>query len=198
MKNYPLTAVRLRLMLSLSLFAIALIASVVVYFAYHSLYGVAVEVSHVSADSDASQSNVQTLQQLEKKLAENEDVVKRAGKIVADSKSYQYQNQIIADLNGYARKAGISITNIDFADTTEKSAASTPKAPAAPAAPAGVKSTYVSVTLANPVRYNNILRFIHSIEQNLTKMQIAKVGLAKGESGKSVTSEVLTIQVYIR
>jgi hypothetical protein len=119
---------------------------------------------------------------------------------VADSQSYQYQNQIIGDLNDYANKAGIAITSIDFVADTPAATTTPPAGTRTPTtiAPAGVKSTSVSITLQNPVPYDNMLRFIHSIEQNLTKMQISKIGLAKGSSGNAVTSEILTIQVYIK
>lgn len=182
-------------MLSLSLVAIALLNSVALYFIYGSLQSVATDVSHAVVDSSASQNNIQTLQQIKRELADKEDIIARAGDIVADSQSYQYQNQILNDLNGYASRAGIHITNIDFSATPSTT---TPPATGTPVAPAGVKSTSVSVTLANPVRYNSMLRFIHSIEENLTKMQISKVSLSKGSTGNTVTSETLTIQVYIK
>jgi hypothetical protein len=163
------------------------------------MHDAAIDVSHVVVDADASQSNIQTLQKIQKELASQKDVIARAGDIVADSQSYQYQNQIIGDLNDYARKAGINITNIDFvaaAPTTAPSAGATTTPTVI--APAGVKSTSVSITLQNPVPYDSMLHFIYSIEQNLTKMQISKVGLAKGSTGSAVASEVLTIQVYIK
>ena len=44
----------------------------------------------------------------------------------------------------------------------------------------------------------SMLRFVKSIEQNLTKMQISKIGLSKDANSNNVTSDVLTIEVYIR
>jgi hypothetical protein len=198
MKSRALTATRLRLMLSLSLFVIAILTSVILSFVYDKLDGVATEVSHVAVDANASQDNVQTLQKIQKELDSEKDVVARAGDIVADSQSYQYQDQIIGDLNEYADKAGIKITTIDFTASTPAATAPASKSAPAPPAPSGVKSTSVSITLQNPIPYANMLRFIHSIEQNLTKMQISRVGLAKGTGSDSVTSEVLTMQVYIK
>lgn len=194
-----LTATSLRLALTCSLFAIALLTSVALYFIYDQLKDAAVATSHVVADASASQDNVQTLQKLEEKLRKDKAVVERANSIVADSQSYQYQNQIIGDLNTFASKAGIGITNIDFGEASTSSGSS-PSAQAQPATPAppGLTATTVSVTLNNPVPYDNMLRFIHAIEQNLTKMQISKVALAKGSEGNTVTSEVLTIQVYLK
>jgi hypothetical protein len=197
-KLHRLTATQLRIILSISLFAILAMTVTLAFFAYGGLRGTAIDVSHAGADADASQTNLQILQQIQQKLAEEKDVIERANSIVADSKSYQYQDQILTDLKDYASKAGITITNIDFAaSATAATPGSAPPATTAPA-PTGVKTTSVSVTLKNPIDYVSLLRFIKSIEQNLTKMQISKISLAKGTTGSDVSSEALTIEVYIR
>lgn len=195
MKRYHLTASRLRLILSVSLFAIVAVAALLASLAYSELKKVAVEVSHTAADASASQNNLQNLLRIQQKLTTDQAVIARTNSIVADSRSYQYQDQIIADLKDYASKANISITNIDFsADKTSSSPS--PRAPVAPA-PSGVKSTHVAITLKNPIDYNDLLRFLNSIEQNLTKMQVSKISLSKS-AGNSISSEVLTIEVYIK
>jgi len=203
MKHRTLTATSLRLALSVSLFAIALLAGGLFYFADGQLHGVAVNVSHALVDASTSQNNVQVLQQIERQLADDKDVIARAKSIVADSQSYQYQDQIVGDLNKYAGKSGIPITNIAFsngsstssAPATNKTQTTSPQA----AAPSGVKTTSVSVTLENPVGYQNFLKFLRYIEDNLTKMQVQKISLSKGTgSGDDVASDVLTIQVYVR
>lgn len=191
-----LTPTNVRLMLSISLFTIAIGAAVIIHFLNAGMDEYAEKVSRANADSVASQDNIQNLQKIQQELLANRDVIERTTSIVADSQSYEYQNQIITDLNDYANRAGISVTNIDFTEGASAST-STPTAPATSPAPAGVKSTSVSITLKNPVAYDNLLRFIHSIEQNLTKMQISRIGLTKDTTG-NVTSEVLTIEVYIK
>jgi len=199
----PLTATTLRLILAISLVVIAGLAASGFVFFNNQLQSVATEVSRAAAEASASQNNLQTLQKIQKDLRENQDVVQRASNIVAESQSYRYQDQIITDLNSYAGAAGITINTIDFgttgqAGTTPLSGSATP-APTPTTAPtlAGAKPTSVSITISNPVGYVNLLNFIHSIEQNLTKMQIAKIGLTKGTSGASVTSEAFAIEVYI-
>ncbi len=199
MKDFKLTATNLRLMLSIGLFVIAALYTVAFSFVSNELKKVAVDVSHKTVDANASQNNLQIAQKIEKDLEEKSEVVERAQSIVADSQSYQYQNQIITDLNDYANRAGITITNIDFsAATPQGAAAATPAAPLTTPVPSGVNSSSVSATLKNPVDYNSLLRFIYSIEQNLTKMQISKVGLSKDSASDGVTSDVFTIEVYIR
>lgn len=206
MKARTLTATSLRLTLSASLLLITILATVLFYFADRQLHQVAVDVSHTVVDANASQSTIQNLQQVQRQLENNKDVITRAGNIVADSQSYQYQDQIVSDLNTYASKAGIKITNMDF--TTEAAASgSTPttdrgtdqNTTTAPAAPSGVKTTSVTVTMENPVGYSNFLTLLRSIEDNLTKMQVQKVSLSRATGGGgNIASDVLTIQVYVR
>lgn len=205
MKLSSFTATSLRLTLSISLFAITLLAGVLFYFADRQLQTVATDVSHTVIDASASQNNVQTLQRIQRDLEKYKDVITQANDIVADSQSYQYQDQIVGDLNKYAAKSGITITNLDFAagaDTaTPGSTNKTPGTTTTPGAtaPSGVKTTSVAVTMENPIGYSSFLKFLRSIEDNLTKMQVQKISLSKGSgTGDEISSDVLTIQVYVR
>lgn len=193
-----LTATRLRLFLSLSLILVVVLGGVSFSIVHSSLDSFATDVSHKIADANASRDNVQNLQKIQQKLTQRHDAIQKVDNIVAESKSYQYQNQIITDLNRYAARAGVGITNINFTDA--QSTSSTPGAAPAPAtpAPSGVKSTSATITLANPVDYTKLLKFITYIEQNLTKMQISRINLSKDASGKSINSEAFTIEVYIK
>lgn len=197
MSHREMTATKLRLILSCMLFVITIIGIVIFYFANGMLSQVATDVSHTVADASAGQNNLQALQRTEKELEANQKVVQRAGEVVANSQSYEYQNQIINDLNQYAARAGIELMNIDFASDT-KASTTTPAAGATPppTAPSGLKTATITVTMKNPIQYVNLLRFMQSIEQNLTKMQLSSVGITKDQTG--VSSDVLTITVYVR
>ena len=200
MKKHPLTATSLRLMLSISLLLIGALGIALFSLANKQLKGVAVDVSHTVADSNASQSNLQNLQKIKQYLASKQDVVQRAESIVAESRSYEYQNQIINDLNDYAARAGIGITSIDFTGATPGATnTTTPGTTTAPSTVVnGVKSTFISVTLKNPVDYVGVLRFLKSIEQNLTKMQVTNIGLSKTAGSNGISSSVLNIEVYVK
>lgn len=206
MKNIKLTAVSLRLILSITLFLIAGLIIAAVWLSTSKLKGYAAEVSQISSDAIASQDSIQTLQKTKQELDAQKDIVTKAAGIVADSQGYKYQDQIIKDLNAYASASGLIITNFSFA-TAAAGAPATPApaasgstaspTPEATAVPSGIKSTTASITLKSPINYVNLLQFIHSIEQNLTKMQIARITLSKGESATEVSTDSLEIQVYI-
>lgn len=196
-KKQQLTPTRLRMILVSSLFLIAILGIVGFSFANTQLTQTATSVSHIVVDADASQNSLDTLEKLKTTLANDQDVVSRAGSIVADSQSYQYQDQILTDINSYATQAGIGIANINFGTPSTTSPST-----AAPATsvfvPAGVKTTTVTVALDNPVDYDHLLNFFQSIENNLTKMQIAKISISKDATDNDVSSDILTIDVYVR
>jgi hypothetical protein len=200
MKKHPLTATGLRIILSISLFLIAAIGATLFSVANKTLKGVAIDTSHTVADASAGQANLQNLQKLEENLKTKQAIVDRAANIVAESRSYEYQNQIINDLNDYAKRAGVSILTIDFSGGNPTGAPTTPTTPApVPSTTVnGVKSTSVAITLKNPVDYYAVLRFVKSIEQNLTKMQISNIGLSKNTDGNGVSTDALNIEVYIK
>ncbi len=207
-KKFTLTATNLRIILAVSLVAITAIGAGGFALAYNWLDGFAADASTVASQAAASESELQELSQTEKMLKTQHHAVERASKIAAESKSYQYQDQIINDLNDFARKAGITISDITFADNNAKggssssSSSSSNKTGTSLPTIAGLKATTASVTVKNPVEYRKLLTFMYLVEQSLTKMRIANVDLsrstAQGQPPDSITSNTLTIEVYLR
>lgn len=204
-----MTATTLRIILSVAIFLIA--GASVGGFALltGSLKEYAAEVSKTNGEARASETNIQTLQRTQAELDKYKETAKRTQSIVAESASYQYQDQITRDLNGYAEQAGLSITGFTF-DTASTGSATpaTGSTPAAgggasaakpQAAPSGVKSKTVTIQLESSVSYRSLLTFMNMIEQNLTKMQIAKVTLTKAsDNSQNVTGQTLAIEVYVK
>ncbi len=173
------------------------------YWFYTSLKSTADEVAKVKAEASATDLELQRLKALEQELKQYSGAMEKSQQIVAESQSYQYQNQIISDLTSYAGKAGLSITSFNFQSQSSQASTSTSSSntaastsTAAGSAP-GPKTVQVSIQLGENPRYQNILQFIRLIEQNLTRMQISEVSLARGE-GDSVNTQLLNIEVYVR
>ena len=213
-KSNDITAHKLMILLASMLFLIFALTVGAFIFAHKKLTSVADEVAQVTTQAVESRTKVQQLQQTEKELDKYTDEIDRAAKIVAESQSYQYQDQIINDITDYANRADINITSFSFSENS--TGATTTPSPAPTAAPGGAgesiqsptgttggsapKSTSVVVNLDTEVPYNNLLRFMSLIERNLTKMQIANVTLSKasGENQNAVSSQSLNLEVYIR
>ena len=118
----------------------------------------------------------------------NKESIDKASSIVADTKTYQYQNQVVNDVTAFANAAGVTILGFDFplkAGSTKKSS--------------GVKSIKADITLARPVEYKNFLTFIKRIEQNLTRMQITSVNITPDrELTGYIANPTVSLEVYVK
>lgn len=218
----PLTksAVRFRLVMGLTFVLLVVAATGVAIYGVGVLNKYAAEVSNFVYKADTSEQKLDNIKKLAEQMDSQPFAVKQAQQIVAESKSYRYQNVIVNDLQRMANSAGVQIISYDFASGASSDSggapapeAATPPATAAPAAGgAGVggaalpqrpaaqstlKSISFNITLKTPIDYKSLLNFIHLIEQNATKMQIANVTLSAAEEGAQVNVDALTIEVYV-
>ena len=195
------TAVRLRLVLLSILGLLVVVATILGFFGTQYLQGQATVIQQVVYDATNGDQKLLRVQELAAQLDNNQEAVARAQQIVAESKSYQYQDVIIKDLQAIAKRANITISNFDFTASSTQATKSGSKTPTVTSS-SGLRSTMVNISLDNPVNYRNLLTFLHYIEQNLTKMQVASVGLSgvtgSEGGGNNVTTNTLTIEVYIR
>lgn len=211
MNMKDMTSAKLRALLVIGLFLALALGVGLFGFGYQLLASTAHETSDVAQKAAESSDSLQKLKTTGAELSKNSDAVEKASKIVADSKSYVYQDQIIQDLNHIAANAGITLFSIDFADATVSGG--TPAATAAPAAGAsaaaatpalsgGIKTMSASIKISDKVEYSKMLQFLYSIEQNLTKMSVEKVSLRNAEGGVNgkpgVVTDQLTVKVYVR
>lgn len=201
-QKLQLNATLARILLSLALVLILLVMTAGFYMAYNFMKDSAQQVASVQADAKAADKKLQDVRSLSSKLEKYQDSVKKAEKIVAESISYKYQNQIINDITAYARQAGVGISSFTFQDDSAasngKSSSSTAtKTPATPS-PSGAKSTSVSIQMSKDLDYVRFLQFLHLLEQNLTRMQVANISLAKGDSPQHVESQALKLELYLR
>lgn len=210
-KTTGLTAQKLRILLSVGILAWVIVAGVVFWLFHGQLTDYAHDVKQSKAEADTSTQNLQALQQLEEQLKENKENVDRTKSIVAESRHYQYQDQIIRDINKYAAASNIKVAGYTFTDSNATggeaapATATTAEGASAPAegadtnTPLGeIKTTSVSIALSEEVSYEAIMKFVRSIEQNLTKMQLAGISLTYSGESKKIASNALTIEVYVR
>lgn len=210
------SAVRFRIILLIALTASILAVVGVVIYGVGALNSYADEVKQQVIAAETSETSLENIRTQVNQLEQNQAAVERAKKIVADSQQYKYQDTIIRDIESFASRAGVGVLSYDFTAATDASAPSTPAqspAPSAPSQPGGgslnpgsqlaaptsnLRSTVVNISIASPVNYRNFLNFLHYIEQNLTKMQVASVSLSGAGSSTEVSTGPLQIEVYVR
>ena len=198
-------AVTMRIVFALSLVLILVGMGGIVYFGYTMLQGTAGEVSKIQTEAKAVDAKVQNLARLEKEMEKYKDSVAKARQLVAETQQYQYQNQIINDLTTYANQSGVGIAGFTFTSgsagaksNSGSSGTSGTNNSSGSNSAAGPKSMKVSVRLNEKTDYMALIRFMHLIEQNLTRMQIASVSMSKAEGVGQVSTQTLDVEVYVR
>lgn len=145
--------------------------------------------NHAQIDSQLSAQEVERLQLLQKQLADQKNIVERADQIAATANNYQYQDQVVKDLESYAARNGVSIGSFDFSA----------QAPQGAQAPAGTTLTPFTVTLRGPLEFTRFMKFLSDIENNLTKIQVSSLTLAPDAGNPNlVTNPVLGLVVYLK
>ena len=187
-----------RIVLSLLLLIILSAMVGLVIFAYSFLSKTSEEVGKMQTEAIAVDAKIQSLLASKSQLDRNSDTVKKAKNIVSESKLYQYQNQIIQDLNTYADRAGIPIKAFSFQNEPTTSAKTATSSKQTSTSPAGVKSTFVSIQLGDHIDYTKFLHFLSLIEKNVTRMQLSGVSISRGANNHEISIQSLEVKVYTR
>lgn len=187
-----------RIVLSLLLLIILSAMVGLVIFAYSFLSKTSEEVGRMQTEATAVDAKIQSLLASKSQLDRNSDTVKKAKNIVSESKLYQYQNQIIQDLNTYADRAGIPIKSFTFQNEPTTSAKTATSSKQISTSPAGVKSTFVSIQLGDHIDYTKFLHFLSLIEKNVTRMQLSGVSISRGANNHEISIQSLEVKVYTR
>lgn len=152
-------------------------------------------------DADVSTKTPSQLQELKQYLADNDASVQQAAQFAQSVGTYD-QSQIVANINNYARTAGVSVTGFDFSGgtsatgttgTTGTSAVTTP----ATTATGGAGNGSFGITLAAPIKYRNFITFLKLIENGLMPAQVTNGVITADPENPStnVTVTSLTIKV---
>ena len=187
-----------RIVLSLLLLIILSAMVGLVIFAYSFLSKTSEEVGKMQTEAIAVDAKIQSLLASKSQLDRNSDTVKKAKNIVSESKLYQYQNQIIQDLNAYADRTGIPIKAFSFQNEPTTSAKTAKSSKRTSTNPAGVKSTFVSIQLGDHIDYTKFLHFLSLIEKNVTRMQLLGVSISRGANNHEISIQSLEVKVYTR
>ena len=187
-----------RIILSLLLLIILSAMVGLVIFAYSFLSKTSEEVGKMQTEAIAVDAKIQSLLASKSQLDRNSDTVKKAKNIVSESKLYQYQNQIIQDLNTYADRAGIPIKAFSFQNEPTTSAKTAKSSKRTSTSPTGVKSTFVSIQLGDHIDYTKFLHFLSLIEKNVTRMQLSGVSISRGANNHEISIQSLEVKVYTR
>lgn len=206
MKKVSLNALTLRwILLSLIILLLAA-ASIGFYYAYKQMTAYNQDTLSKNAEADNTDQTIQQIEAAVAYIEENEDTIKKSDSTVANSKKYQYQDQVIKDIRNIASDSHLIVNRIDFAinDSTQVGASAAPgvTAPSAEKIP-GITTATATVSFSpqpgTRLYYQYILDFLYKIEQNNTKLHTSNIDLkAPRVSSKTIDLRQLTIDVYIK
>jgi hypothetical protein len=189
MKKSKMKATTLRTTLSFIIIIVIGLSALGFYYIQGKLNTYAVSVGQAVSESTAGGTNTGTIKNIQEEIAEVQAASTKADSITVSS--LDYQTQIIKDLNKYASNTGISITDYSFTQATSTAT----KVQTIP----GVGINSITITLGNPIPFDNLIQFLKSIENNLPKMQINGINISHDQtSADAVTIDPLTIEVYTR
>lgn len=148
------------------------------------------QADRANIDAELSQIDLEKLGRLETQLEQQKDIVERADQIAATAAGYQYQDQVVKDIEAYAIRNGVSIAGFDFVSVqTNKNNAG----------PAGTTRTPFSLALKGPLEFNRFMAFLRDIENNLTKLQVSSLSLTPAEDNPTMVSNPnISLVVYLK
>lgn len=203
MKASSLSAPALRGILITSLAGLIIAGTIGFVFLRTLLIQKANETASIVARASDSDHQLQTLQAAKRTLLENASVEQKLKQMVPDKMGYEYQDAIALNILALAKKAGVVVKSIDYA--TAAASTTTPTQGGAASGvvlSGGITSTTANIMFESPLRYDQWLAFVHYLETNAMKMQIANVSISSqgvAPDGHSlITSDGFRIGVYIR
>ncbi len=218
MKDKGMSAALLEKILILVVVLVFGVTIAAYYFLSNFAKSQAKAANHSMITAQSTQKDIDSLQKSYKWLQDHPEVVEKTNKIVAEAGQYQYQDQIINDLELYARQSGdLVIAKYSFTETggapttangTGGASASTGSTPAPTAGagaapstqlPQGLVATTVDITFPDKgVDHDKVLLFMKKIEQNVTRMQITSLSMAPIDPDKRGSIQVtMTISVFL-
>jgi type II secretory pathway pseudopilin PulG len=214
MKNKGMSATLLEKILILIVILIFGCTIAAYYFLSNFAKTQAKSANHSMLTAQSTQKDIDSLQKSYKWIEKHPEVVDKTNKIVADASQYQYQDQIIKDLELYAKQSGnLVVSQYTFSEPSGTQTAPTGGGAAKPATPApaaagststsaqlpqGLTATTVDITFPQKgVPYDKILLFVKKIEQNVTRMQITALSITPDPTNRNSVIVTMTISVFL-
>ena len=174
---------------------VASIASIFgIFIVAHTMLGAkAIDADHARIEAELAEDEINRLKRLKIILANDQEAIDKAAKIVASSQKYDYQDKIISDITNYANQSGVKIIGFDFnlKSTAPKSNASIAKAN-------NLQLISAVVKINDDTEYASLLKLVRLIELNVTKIQLTKLTLTPNPAdparllGTTIEFEVFT------
>ncbi len=181
------------LKVALALLIIAAIA--ILYLGDKQVVTVANETARLKAQVQVNEKQLSTYQKTKVKVDSLSYVNDLANKVLPAEKE---QSAIVAEISQFALRSSLGIEQIAFVEVP-KTAAGTSKSKSKVAIPKGVEVVPITVQFNSGSKYQNILDFLESVENNRRKMQVTNINLKPDPNDRQLLNQVtVSMNLYAK
>jgi Tfp pilus assembly protein PilO len=171
-----------------------IVTGVGLYFANQKLTSTASETSKLKAQVEIGQKQLKTYEATKAKVDSLDYVEDLASKVLPQE---QEQSLTVAELSQFATRSRLAVSEITFAETGSKS--KTTKSKTKTAIPKGVTVIPLTIKFKSGSKFDYLLEFLKSVEENRRKMQVTNISLTPNETDRSLLESVsVDINLYVR
>ena len=162
------------------------------FFANKTLTSIAGDTAKQKAEIDVTQKQIDAYSLTKIKVESLDYVNELAQKVLPAEED---QSTLVAELNQFALRSNLTITQLTFADAkvvaTDKKAKSI--------VPSGVSITPITLGFGSGVAYKDLLDFLKTLETNQRKTQLTNIVLTPDDKDRSQLSQVsVQLNVYTK
>ena len=169
-----------------------------IYFADKQLESIATDTARLRAKVEIGDDQLSNYQATKQKVDSLSYVQELAGKVLPDE---QEQSLTVAEISQFALRARLTVEDITFVDAaktaTTKNKSTDKKSKST--IPKGVSVIPMSVKFQDGSRYDYLLEFLKSVEDNRRKMQVTNISLTPDSDNRSLLKSVtVELNLYVR
>ena len=169
-----------------------------IYFADKQLKSIATDTARLRAQVEIGDKQLTTYQATKQKVDSLSYVQELAGKVLPEE---QEQSLTVAEISQFALRARLTVEDITFVDTTKTTTTKTKSTDkkAKSTIPKGVSVIPMSIKFQDGSRYDYLLEFLKSVEDNRRKMQVTNISLTPDADNRSLLKTVtVELNLYVR
>jgi len=189
---------RMNQFLKIAILLMVLVIAGGIYLADKQLKSVAEDTARLRAQVEIGEKKLGTYQSTKEKVDSLNYVQELAAKVLPEE---QEQSLTVAEISQFALRARLAVEDITFVEAgktvTKKSKTDDKKTKST--IPKGVTVTPISVKFQDGSRYDYLLEFLKSVEENRRKMQITNISLTPDEDNRALLKTVtVELNLYVR
>ena len=154
------------------------------YAANQKLTNIAEQTAKLKAETVINQQQLSIYQKTKAQVDSLNYVSDLANKVLPADKD---QSAIVAEVSEFALRSGLTISQINFTDGTKPTTGGTKNSLVIPK---GVTVVPITVQLQSGAKYDNLLTFLKTIEDNRRKSQVTNITLTPDSKDRSRLSQV--------